>query len=261
MLKTVKKPATIPSLRNSSVLLQGYPELFVTGNTILGFQNETFSQMLDTFWFSIEMNLDWNSYTICQIIRGASAFENFTEYFAEQMTTKGNNVSNFIPSRDSARGEIQSVSGVLSGLEIFKLPLGSIPSKEQMKEIWFTYNMLGNFIFNKNLRPKKRPEKFISWVSMAQVSYPQNPYMAMFLALAHNLIGDKVACNEQYDKILTNLEGSDYWKERFDQFGLSQVVDNFPRKDGEVRKVLDFLSSTTFERIKNLTQATIDLPL
>ena len=250
MLKEIQKPATLPSLRKASNLLKKYPSLFIGGNIIVGFNEEKFHQMLDSFWFSIEMDVDWTAYTICQVIRGASAFENCTEYFSERMTSQGKAVANYVPSRDSLKGEIDTAKDILSGMDIFNLPLDSQPNKEQVKEIWFSFNMIGNFINNKNLKPGKQPKKFINWVSMAQISYPQNPYMCLFLALAYRLIGSEKATEEQYQRMLVNLGSSKYWTERFDQFGLSVFVEDFPKTPEAVSKQLEYLRASIFEKIK-----------
>lgn len=251
ILKTIKKPATLESLRRASALLENHPDLFVCGNIIVGFKEETFGQMLDSFRFSIEMKLDWTAFTICQVIRGASAFENFTEYFNERMNANGKTVANFIPSRDSKGGQIPTLENILTGLDIFRIPRDEKPGKEQIKQIWFAFNLIGNFIDNKNLKPGGRPEKFIAWVSMAQVSYPQNPYMGLFLALAHLMAGNDSLSRQQYDKALMNLNGSDYWKDRFDRFGLGETIDRFPRNAEAAGTVLAALRARVFSEIDN----------
>jgi radical SAM superfamily enzyme YgiQ (UPF0313 family) len=250
MLKAVQKPATLPSLRRASGLLRDYPKLFIGGNIIIGFNDEKFHQILDSFWFSIEMDVDWTAYTICQVIRGATAFENFTEYFSDRITSHGETIANFIPSRDSSKGEIETSSDIFSGIDIFDLPLNSEPNKDQVREIWFTFNIIGNFINNKNLKIGGQPKKFINWVSMAQVSYPQNPYMCLFLALAYRLTGSETDCNDQYDRLLANLKGSKYWANRLDQFELSIFAEDFPKTSDEVLDRLDSLRASIFDKVK-----------
>jgi len=173
------------------------------------------------------MNLDWGAFTICQAIRGANAFKDFEDYFETQILTGGEEVNNFIPARESRKGEINTNDNIKKGLEIFTLDLDVIPSQDQIKEIWFTFNLVGNFINNKNLQPRGNPEKFIAWVEMAQVAYPTNPKMSLFLGMAYCLMGDTQKTQQYYEKA-RRFSDSRYWILRFEEFGIEKVLDNPP---------------------------------
>lgn len=244
MLSKVRKPASLDTFRRVSKIFNRYPEVFVGGNFMLGFPQEKFYQMMDSFHFYLELNLDWAAFTICQAIRGATAFSDFEDYFDTQISSGGENTKNFIPVRESPDGQLSTKSNVLKCLDVFKIDPNSIPDEEQIKEIWFTFNLVGNFVNNKNLKPGGRVEKFIPWVEMAQVAYPTNPYMSLFLALAYVIKGDKDKAEDYYNKaVLYNK--TDYWRERFASFGLDRVLDNFPEN-----------KSAVFETIENLRNHT-----
>ncbi len=233
MLRKVKKPAKHDKFLKLSRMLEGYPEIFVGGNFIVGLPEESFYMMMDSFKFILEVNLDWAAITVCQVIRGASAFSDAGEYFETQMKEDGANVTNFIPSRNSREGQINVQDGVLRGLDVFKHAPEDIPSAEQVKEIWFTFNMVGNYIFNKNLMPGGRPDKFISWVKNAQKAYPTNPNMHLFMGLAYVLKNDVKTALEMRDKA-REFGAGDYWRDRFEQFGLSAMIDDFPETPEQV---------------------------
>lgn len=228
MLKKIKKPAKLDIFRKVSQLFGKYPEVFIGGNFMIGFPKERFCQMMDSFRFYLELNLDWGSFTVCQVIRGATAFSEFEDYFNAQMDTGTENIKNFIPSRESSNGRISAKNGFAYGLEVFKLDPDLIPDEDQIKEIWFVFNLVGNYINNKNLKPGCRIDKFISWVEMAQAGYPTNPYMSLFLALAYTIKGDSAKTNEYYDKAV-EYHKTDYWLERFKSFGLLEILNNFPK--------------------------------
>lgn len=227
MLKRIRKPGTLATFRSLARRLEHFPEIFVGGNFIVGFPEETFAEMLDTLSFALDIRLDWNAFTICQVIRGASAFADFEDYFKTQMQSGGENVKNFIPTRESTDGTLTEDTTHRHCLDIFGLDPASVPDERQVKEIWFTYNMVGNYIFNKNLTEGGRPEKFVSWVEMAQMAYPKNPYMSLFAALGHVLLGNAQRTTEQLANARLNAD-SDYWTERFQAFGLDRVLKNFP---------------------------------
>jgi radical SAM superfamily enzyme YgiQ (UPF0313 family) len=250
MLKQVRKPGTLDTFRRFASMLNDYQEVFVGGNFIVGFPEETFAQMMDSFRFYIELNLDWGAFTMCQVIRGASAFSDFDDYFDDQMASEGEKIKNFIPSRDSKAGHVEIKDNVISGLDVFGLPEDQVPSEEQVREICFTFNLVGNFICNKNLMPGGRPRKFISWVEMAQAAYPTNPYMSLFLALAYTLEGNQKESQLYLEKAVTHHQ-TEYWMERFQAFGLTDILTNFPQTSQEVYQTVQGLKTRSFSHIKD----------
>lgn len=229
--KKMKKPANLPLLKKVGEMLQKFPEIFVAGNYIIGFLGtETFGQMLDTFRFSCEMNLDGANFTVFQFTSKTTVKEAHGERRA---------AAEFIPSKDSSSGEIAASEDVVSGPDIFYIPKDSIPSPEQVKQIWFAFNLVANYINNKNLKPDGNPEKLAVWLKSVQLAYPANPYMPLFAALSYILVGEKKEANEQYAKAKRNLKGSDYWINRFNQFNLMDILKNFPQTDNEVQYALE----------------------
>lgn len=223
MLKRIRKPATLPSLRQKAALLQNFPEIFVGGNYILGlFGEETFAQMMDTFRFSCEMDLDWSSLSTFQFTSKETAI-------VEKLQSTGGIATEFTPAKDSATGEIPEMEGIVSGPAIFSLPPDAVPSPLQVKQIWFTFNLVGNYLFNKNLLPGGNTKKLVSWLEALQVSYPYNPYMPLFTGLGYVLLGEREKAQHSLEQSKALLDGSEYWQHRFAQFKLNTLVDDFPK--------------------------------
>jgi tRNA A37 methylthiotransferase MiaB len=240
MLKKVKKPATHDKFRKLSEMLKNFPELFVGGNIIVGLPEEKFFQMMDSFKFMLETDYDWAAVTMCQSIRGATAFSDSGEYFESQMKTKGGNVVNFIPVRDSSKGRINADDSVLRGLDVFRVDPESEPSADQVREVWFAFNVICNYVFNKNLMSGGRADKFIYWVENAQKGYPTNPYMCLFLSLAYILRGDPGKAAELRAQAIEYSQ-SEYWRERFEAFGLDSIIDADPKNEQQIYDVLNGL--------------------
>ena len=229
MLRNVHKPGgTLEKYRDRCKIINKYPEVFAGANLIIGFPDERFSQMLDTFNFYLESGMDLGAFNTCQTVRGAKAFSDFGSYFEAQMAGGGANVKNFNPARRDVSGHVEHKQNIATGYDIFKIALDSQPDEQQVQEIWFTFNLVGNFIFNKNLVAGGRLQNFIGWVEMAQIPYPTNPYMALFLALAHQMAGRPQVAGDYLDKTRTVLKTSPYWQERFTAFELEWVVEAFP---------------------------------
>jgi len=243
MLKKVKKPGKHSKFLEFSKMLRKYPGPFVGGNFIVGLPEETVGQMMDTFRFALEVDLDWGAFTVCQVIRGASAFSESGEYFEHQMKTDGANVSNFIPARESAKGLLNSTAHVARNMDVFGLDPALVPSADQIKEFWFAFNIIVNYICNKNLRADGHPRKFVAWVETARRAYPSNPYMTLFMALGHRLMGNDAEAIHLLELSRQNCN-DDYWKGRFSAFHLDGLLTDFPATPQAVYDELAHLRTT-----------------
>ena len=232
MLRRMGKPGTLESFARACDLLQSYPSLFVGGNFIIGlFGEETFNEMLATFAFSCRLKLDWSSFTLFQVTRNSDS----------KRGERSNVAIDFIPTKNSANRELGEDRSIPLGRSVFDLPKDIIPSKEVLNHIWFTFNLVGNYLNNKNLKPGGNPSQFTSWVDAVQVAYPQNPYMRLFSALGHLLLGNSDHVKQRVGACRRIVEKSPYWKHRFAEFGLNDLMDNFPTTPELVFRSLDLI--------------------
>jgi radical SAM superfamily enzyme YgiQ (UPF0313 family) len=231
ILKKIKKPASKESLRQASKLLAQFPELFVVGCYIIGFENETVEQIFDTFKFSIEMNLSWAGFSECQVVRDANIDE---EFDTDHQAGTYKKVADFVPSKETVDRTINDQVGGQDS--IFTLPKEAIPSPENLHEMWYTFNLLTNYIFNKNLLPEGSPEQFIRWVTILELSYPENAVMRLFHCLALRLSCQDEEAAFQFSRAQQILEKSDYWTHRFEQFFLDKIMEKPPKSKPEAQQ-------------------------
>lgn len=227
MLRRMKKPGTPATFKKISALLQKYPEFFVGGNYIIGlFGEETFSQMLQTYRLSSDLNLDWSSFSLYQVTSKATA--------GEKPKGERGGAIDFIPTKSSANRELHEDRSLPLGPEVFFIAGDSIPSRELMKNIWLTFNMAGNYIGNKNLAPGGDAAKFVRWVNALRISYPDNPYMALFAGLGQVIAGDLEQAEADYSQCAAILAASESWQHRFAAFRLTALMHEFPRSREQV---------------------------
>lgn len=103
-----------------------------------------------------------------------------------------------------------------------------------VKNVWLTFNLLGNYIGNKNLKPGGRPEKFVAWLDAVRVAYPKNPYMLLFAGLGRILMGVPVCGRTLLEDARVILEGSPNWQYRFARFGLDELLNRVPEEPREL---------------------------
>ncbi len=226
MIRKMRKPASLNSLLESSVLFKKYPEIMIGGNFILGiFGEETFSQMLDTYNFSKKMGLDWAGYTVFQ-------FTHTSETKEKKKKTFG--ASDFVPSKDASNREIGEKEGILSGINVFDLPRNQVPSREQVRHIWQTFNLVSNYIDNKNLKPGGDADKYLRWLEAVFKGYPDNVYMPLFISLAQTLTGDENQAKLFLERTRENYDASPLWQQFFEDFGLVSFLEEPVKTPDEV---------------------------
>jgi len=236
MMKFLRRPSSKKAVRRAAQMLQRHPDIFVSGNYIIGFfGTETFAEIMDTYRFSGELNLDW---------AGFSVFQFTSKLEAENQAPGETSTNDFVPTKDHWLRLIEGEGDILSGPAVFSIAPDTVPSAGQIKEIWFAFNLLANYVGNKNLRPDGRPDKLASWIDSVYLSYPGNAYMPLFSGMAHVLMGDGAEAMKRLGEARGNLEKSAYWRWRFEEFALMDLIDSFPATADAVHARLDALSRT-----------------
>jgi len=232
MLKRMRKPATLSKLRKAAILINDYPNMFTGANYILGlFGDETFGEMIDTFKFSSELNLDWASFATFQFTSNRTPGSNL---ITKETRKSG---GDFVPAKGDSKQTITINKNVITGPNLFNISDSVVPPPAQIKEIWFAFNLVGNYINNKNLR-NNQPHKFLSWVNALLSTFPNNAYMALFQGIARVLIGEMNLARKSADRTRKILRQSEYWENRFIDFKLNNLILNFPKSYTEANEQL-----------------------
>ena len=222
VLHLIKKPTTKTKLREKRQLFKKYPEIFVSANFIIGFPKETFGQMMDTYDFANELEWDWSSFYICQPLKGTEMFQVW-QSLGDERTQVESYDKTLNPGRAASRGEFgyhfkEGESQIKTGRNIFKIPRDCVPSQEQIKEIWFTFNLITNFFNNLNFKPGGNAQKIIGWFESIAHAYPYDASMAAVLARGYRLANNKQMFLFYQKKVEEILSESSYWQKRVEEF-------------------------------------------
>jgi len=229
-LKEIRKIGSLESFKEFSKLAAKFPEMFITENYIIGLPKDNFGSILDSYHFSLEMDLDWSSFI---------AYQPFLDYEGDGRKGEGG-FGEYVPIKNKLKETSASSEKIFTRPYVFNIPRQIIPSKKQLEQIWFTFNLIRNFIYNKNLRPEGNPQKFINWTEPIQERYPTHPYLTLFLGLAHLLDKNNEKAEEYYKKTIKNFE-DDFWRQKIAEFGLVEITNNFPKNKQEAEETLKML--------------------
>jgi tRNA A37 methylthiotransferase MiaB len=222
VLRAIKKPMTKHQLQQRRVLFEQYPEVFVSANFILGFPYETFGQMLDTYAFANELQWDWSSFYIYQPLKGTAMFSVFQALGDDRCTLEHYGQTR-ISARAAGCGEFgyhftESHADIRTGRDIFTLPHDTVPSQEQCKEIWFTFNLVTNVLQNPNFAPGGNPHKIVTWFDAIAQAYPYDASMAAALVRGYRLLGNEAKRATYAQQFARLLGASAYWQRRVREF-------------------------------------------
>ena len=222
MLKKIKKPTSKRKLLMASALFKKFPEVFYSGNFIIGFPDETFGEMMDSFNFAKQLGWDWASFYICQPLVGTEMYSMFQDLGVKQI--EGEDATKALnPGRLAQRGEFglsfeKQEDGIFRGRDIYKLPMDIIPSGEQLNEIWFTFNFDINFSGNSHLTAGTELGKTMRWFESILAGYPHDASMAAALAWGYRLMNRLEDSKMYHDKVVDILAKSAYWRRRGEEF-------------------------------------------
>jgi hypothetical protein len=128
------------------------------------------------------------------------------------------------PGRSASRGEFGyhfkpgQERPILSGRDIFKLDPAAVPDSEQLKEIWFTFNLVANFINQANFQTGGNPAKIVRWFESIAHAYPYDASMAAALARGYRMLGDEGRFASNHEKFHSIVRESSYWRRRLQEF-------------------------------------------
>lgn len=242
ILRRIKKPGTVDTFLAAAEILKKFPEINVRGLLMLGFPNETLSQLFDTIELGENLNFDWYNLSILQPWKGTPIYDEMEEsghLGNEEGSLKDDETApyqtgNIGRQRNLETGKILSdlkdeqLHGFLNRIKIKNM--NEVPTKLQLDELWFYMNVRLNF--GKLLKEKRKPKiiqqyNFTNYI--CNKTAPDNALGIYFFALMSYKL--KGVISSSLIRRLDNSLKNEYWKSRFELFGLNldQLVSkNFP---------------------------------
>ena len=246
MLRKVRKPASLERFARFARMSKDYPRIYYIVNLILGLPEERFGQMLDTLAVSIEAELDWNNFFNYQPLKNTDAFLAYGGLEdgagAEELRRRGTTI-NYNPVRAGEFTEIRQDDDVITGYDVLDLDSELIPDREQMKEIWFTFNSLANFVRLPALFTNS-PERLgnaIRWLQALQTAYPDNPSITCLLYYLSWRLDEatKAEIEEIRSLAKEKFDRLEYWRHRDREFRFSAMLDQaLPPIDAKAERFL-----------------------
>ena len=251
ILKEIRKPGTVDTFIEASEVLSKFPSINTRALLMLGFPNETLGMLFDTIELAEKINFDWSNISILQPWKGTPIYEEMAsdglvgdtegtlktddDEKAEADLIAGYQLGTYSRQRALESGKIKTTGfsefkeGFLHKIKAKSLDI--IPSAKELDDLWFYMNFRINFSrLLREDRPIKIEQQYKFLEHVCTKTAPDNAMIIYFFALIQKKFKGKVS-NALKERIKKRLSGSQYWIERFDNFGLSQedvINEKFP---------------------------------
>ena len=179
ILRRIRKPGTVEVFLRAAAVLRKYESINSRVFLIIGFPNETFSQVKDTFDVAKEMNLDWCNITQLQPLPNTPIFD------------EANATVSDLSSIKFSAGAYGSQKKNLMSLDYTNIMKASpdIPNPNDLKLLWAYMNYHLNF---KRLLHETRPAKLSQMLAylnyVADEVAPDDPLAQEFRSYLQNLL-------------------------------------------------------------------------
>ena len=236
ILREVRKPGTVEKFLQCAEILRKYEQIHSSVFLMVGFPGETMRMILDTINVARKMNLDWYRISQLQPLPNTPIYDSMVAQGLIQDV--GSKELRFMGGAYGKQTEMEHGLRMASAdfQEAFSsIPLDSVPSPEQVTDIWFYMNYHLNFhrLFTET-RPNKVEEQIRNLENLADRISPENGFATYFLGyLNYQLTGGiPSTITERLESILSR---SPYWTDRLGAFGLS--VDDLRKLDFKNKEI------------------------
>jgi radical SAM superfamily enzyme YgiQ (UPF0313 family) len=223
ILHSIRKPSRIKHFKRAAEILQEYPDIFTKGFLMVGFLNETLGQILDTIRLARELSLDW--YPI-QILTPFPA-TGVRKVLEEEGIIEANDIASrfFVGSTGGQRlREKQEKTEAKEFYNPFERTLNKIPTREELKDIWFIMDYKVNY--EKILLEECSVKLKLLQKMLRDVCHrvPENPLANLYLGIVEGKLGNYSESQRLKHVAETYLEGSAFWRKRFEALDLYRLV-------------------------------------
>ena len=222
ILRQVKKPGNVQNFLAAAEVLRRYEAIHARVFLMLGFPGETLRQINDTINVARTMDLDWCGITVLQPLPNTPIYDAMVAQGLIAPVGSGQ-----VRFNSGGYGKQDQVDmGVRRSSQSFEeafrsIDMDSVPTHEQLDDIWFFMNYHLNFhrLFTEE-RPGKMRQQMMNLSTLSDVISPEHGFALYFTCyLQHKLNG--AIDPELIARLDRKLSESDYWRDRLKAFGLA----------------------------------------
>lgn len=221
ILNEIKKPGKVDTFLRAAEVFRKHEKIHSSVLLMLGFPGETMRMVFDTIKVARAMDLDWYRISPLQPLPNTPIYDSMLA----QGLIKYDDTSQVVFQGGAFGRQVQLEQGFGLSSPNFKeafrhIPLNSVPTPEQITDIWFYMNYHLNFhrLFHET-RPEKLRQQIANLNNLTDVISPENGFALYFLGVLQHRMGQKID-PKLVSRLRKRLDTTPYWKDRLEAFGL-----------------------------------------
>ena len=223
ILRQIRKPGTVKNFLNAAEILKKYPEINTRVLLMIGFPNETFSNIYDTVKVSLEMDLDWYQVSPLQPLPNTPIFDQMSSdgLISEQNTSEVKYIGGSYGGNRKAAEKDNNKEALLGNfMDVFNANPNNVPSKDQIRDVWSYMNYTLNYEIIKRIsNPIKlqQAQRYLDYI--ANVVAPNDAIVWYYL----NYLENKLKLNNTLSKkkISDIISSNPNWKTKLSELSLN----------------------------------------
>jgi radical SAM superfamily enzyme YgiQ (UPF0313 family) len=223
ILREIKKPGTVDSFRKAAQVLEKFPQIYSNAFLMIGFPNETMSQIQQTIDLAFELGLDWYKINTLQPLPSTPIYD----------AMLGNGMIEQLPltkihfDKQGGYGKVESIESDSETVrdtveQIFKSRGPDyVPTEGELTDIWFYMVYHLNFERIGFVQSPLKAQQH--WTHLNHISskvLPEHAFALYYMGVLDSVL-DTEPDEELIRRLQTQLKSSNYWRERFGAVGLS----------------------------------------
>lgn len=234
ILKAVHKPSGVKHFHMVGDLMKQYPEIFTRGFLIIGFPNETLSQIQDTINLGQKMGLDWYGIQLLSPLPNTEIYQTMVQLglitdheIKKNKENTGNKVYTVRNSENQRKREQDERNAAREFINLFEhKPLTHIPNREELHDLWLVVDYLINYYPIAAMHePVKLQKKQAILTDICDRFTREHPLANMFLSMVESRLGNVETAKERWNLGVKYLADSAYWRKRFEVLKIYQYFE------------------------------------
>ena len=227
ILRKIYKPSGIKHYLKLGELMNKHEKIFTRGFLIIGFPDETLSQVLDTIDISKKMALDWYTVQLLTPLPSTDIYDQMVEVGKvekDKLNLDGEGFTMFSVRESERQRKIEEKNKRDNSdfINLLNANHNHVPTQKELNDLWFLTDYEINYkpIINQNNPNKlKKLEYFLTDVSDRMTR--DNPLSNYFLSIVKKKLNKNSEAKNRMSLVHKYLEKSNHWKQRFKTLNLN----------------------------------------
>lgn len=233
ILRQIKKPGTVENFRKAAEVIRKYPQIYANVFLMIGFPDETISQIQETINLAFELNLDWYKINTLQPLPNTPIYDSMLGNGILEQTS----ITKIHFDKQGGFGKVEDIESNKEVIrdtveKIFLSNDGNyVPNASELTDIWLymVYHLNFERLGNLNCEQKAH-QHYLHLNHISTKVMPDHAFALYYMGIIDSLLNRNIS-ESTVNRLTTQLSESKYWLNRFFEVGISNSLHPIWEKD------------------------------